>query len=1318
MKIEDNHIDRLFAASQRTLTNPALDPSQIKVDDRSSSELLNFMAELAKQFWYYNEDGHRDGDWNDFFQTDLSSLLSLIAESFQDKDYHKILSFINAVGKIESHEDHKNELSEKLWELFQLAFQPIFKINEWFQTFTRLHVDTTFHAYLKELIWSKLSFGLRDLYAFYYFAIQSNALNNKEKVDNEFKKFQELDVLWNFNPFPNIRRSKVEMFDFFDNRKAFLNGLREAVKSLHNQQKAIAEKAKNTFYNSLQTKNTEPHIALILGFLNAYRLQQDAINDLVPRHLDFYYREVLQFEKNGALGDQAFVTLVLSKNKDIVTIPSSTLMLGGSDANGNPILFETEKSLQVTPSVITDYRTLIVDISDQSKEVLNTCQVKGFGAPTINKETGLYESFKMFGGSKSQNVSPVDSCLGFAIASPELCLDGGKRCVEILFNKNTSTDNQTSKVKEKLLNNLVELQLTGTKGWFSPDYQKIKSINGNLSICFGLKKSSSSVVPYSEKIHGRGYNSEWPIVKIKLKNKSNAKGLNPYKVFSNISFDSYHIRTTTKDLSILSLVTSTGKASANAIVAPFGGNPSIGSQLIIGCYEVFAKHTKLFRLNVNWLNLPSFSDYYSAYNAYLTDQHLDPVFSKNNFKCSLSWLDVNTGTWYVPPREVPLFEGNNKVDFVTKCGQLCGEKKAGSIVPNSTDKSPLTSVTYTYDTSIDPDYSLKSPIAYSDKSRSGFMSLELTGPDKAFGNDLYPKIISEVTLENTIKAAKKARKHKHKGDQSSSGSSISSDKNKDHNKNSSNTYTPAKPKSGNKGWFKKIFDGLKNKIGSGLKKVKKIYGWVSDHILKYLTPSGGWIKLITDVLKKIWPKKKKEDHAFKPLPNKPYVPKIKGVTIDYCSTFQVIPGSDSENKMFRIHPFGIEEMGVSDKQLIPEYSGDGYVFMGFSHLEFETTLSFFLGVEDLNKTTLSSHYRKIKVEVLGSENWEKVQVLEDSTLGLKKAGIIRVFINRKPEINNPIMPPKNYWLRFSAHQDCVENCRLRMIDTNAVRITRVIKSDNEFNTLNTLKAGTISKFQEPIPAIAKIIQPFSSFGGQNPENDSGLNQRIATRIRNKDRGVSIDYIESIILQEMPEVYQVNISSNPKADYSKPNLKISILPQVTSKSQLDPYHPVASINTLNDVRLLIQNKVSSNVRLEVEHTHFDQVHISLDAVFVEEEAVRMYQEQLNSDLKDFLSPWIENNELAFTRPILHVNDLLKFISARTYLSSFENVKIRVGEKPVYGIFHENNEGKKYNKQQLLPSGPLHVLASADKHQINDVGVSNEDVSTYKTEVVTV
>src|SRR5471030_450624 len=56
----------------------ALIPDFIDVDERDIDDLLKFMAEFAAQFNYYDLNNTINGNWADFFRSDIHILLIII----------------------------------------------------------------------------------------------------------------------------------------------------------------------------------------------------------------------------------------------------------------------------------------------------------------------------------------------------------------------------------------------------------------------------------------------------------------------------------------------------------------------------------------------------------------------------------------------------------------------------------------------------------------------------------------------------------------------------------------------------------------------------------------------------------------------------------------------------------------------------------------------------------------------------------------------------------------------------------------------------------------------------------------------------------------------------------------------------------------------------------------------------------------------------------------------------------------------------------------------------------------------------------------
>src|SRR3954471_9787772 len=76
----DRLTDLIDGMTQDERRIKALDPSYIRIDERKITDLLKFMTDMAGQINYYNEKNQIDGDWEDFFKSDINILILLITE--------------------------------------------------------------------------------------------------------------------------------------------------------------------------------------------------------------------------------------------------------------------------------------------------------------------------------------------------------------------------------------------------------------------------------------------------------------------------------------------------------------------------------------------------------------------------------------------------------------------------------------------------------------------------------------------------------------------------------------------------------------------------------------------------------------------------------------------------------------------------------------------------------------------------------------------------------------------------------------------------------------------------------------------------------------------------------------------------------------------------------------------------------------------------------------------------------------------------------------------------------------------------------------
>lgn len=1218
-----NHIDPLafLSANQSDLVNKYLNPEGIKLDERSTSELLAFIIKLSKQFWYYNREDQTDGDWSDFFKTDLTALLANISEANKSEEYDLVIGFLNGIP----HTYSKSRQSRFLWETFERTFDTLLDINEWYQVMTQYYVDQPFQIYLDQIIWQKLSFTLRELYAYYYHAIKQEVLHDKEKIDNMFKKLQKLKPIWNFSPFPNFESPIALEYQFELDTVAYVEGVQNQVKDLYQYYDAIRIEARKEFDISLTSGETEPHVALLVSFLKVYKHQQRSLNDLLPRHLNFYYKDVLAFNKKGASPDNAYLIFTLNKSLSSYTLPANTQLSGGTDAKGNSLTYTTDQELMVLSSVVSDYLTVYGEGASLDDRIFYSSSIDSYDKPVIDPNTNTYEDFFMFGEPDETTTTPSEVDLGFSIASPELWVEGGTRVLTVTFNLTADASQQGD------LTGLLNFSITGTKAWLNLSNTTISTSGQQLTITLTLDNSVEAVSGYNEKIHGAGFNTTWPVLKATLNNTpSNSEIVrpNPYSAFSSLNFNDFEISTTVTNLSILTIKTSAGTVPASSKATVFGNVPVVGSKFYVGSYEPFIKYTSSLCLSLNWLNLPDFSTYYEAYNTYMKDQGMtDPNFATANYEGSFEWL--TSGQWTPGSADQKLFGSNTCTKFTA-----------------STDVEPgLTSVFYdTGITGMTPYYNLANPPTYSDKAKSGFVSLELTAPGVAFGNALYPQVVSDVTLKNTMTAAK----------QFTIGSTI---------------------------W--KILKGLFSIIITG--------------------PVTAFKKASNKLFKtKFNTQKPSKGPKFLAVPNKPYLPQVKGVSISYESSHTITPGTDTNHQFYRTHPFGIEQVEEGNTALLAQYPESGYVFLGFDQLTVNSTLTLFLGVKDSLNTTISEDFTEVIVEYLTSSGWETTKVLSDSTFGLAKTGTISFQFDNVPSSTNPIMPTGTFWIRISGTETQVNRTQLTMLSTNAVSVTRVMSSENEWTQLDNIPSGTIKNFIQPVQSISKVDQPFASFGGEEPQTSKAFRQSVAQRINHKERGVSVQNIQDIVLDKFKEIYQVNVVPGKELKGVQNDvITVTLVPLITSGTQSDAYRPISDVSALSEVYNELVDKMNETLTLQVEHAQFEELTIHLDVTFIQSDQSHDLVVQLNSDLKDFLSPWIEGNQLANSKAVLNVNDLIKFIGSRTYVVSFDDFSLCLNNKLVYGSNSSCDPNTNDEDSEVIyPSDPRNIIISAATHDIKN------------------
>lgn len=391
-------------------------------------------------------------------------------------------------------------------------------------------------------------------------------------------------------------------------------------------------KSKNEIQEFLRQVETggdiPPHLALFVAFIQLLEFPKNRLNHLTKRHLDYYYRNILQIEKLPALPDKVYLLFELAKKATEAHLPTGTAFDGGKDKLGRQLVYKTAEDFVVNQAKITQLKIIYNNAGRiTSAEIANSSDDRVGSFP--DNEVKWWP----FGHPNLQDVNP-----GFAFASSVLYMKEGKRriTIEIVLDDESNLS--------KSYADLFQIWFTGEKGWLGPfDSQSISINNNTLTIQCYIPEDEKAIVAYDQNIHGGGYSTLAPVCKILLKDSPQF-----YKSVQNKTIKSLKITANVQGIENLEIENDQGKLNPSKPFYPFGTQPTKGADFFIAYPELIGK--KLNSVSVKWLwkNLPdSFAELYSAYKRKLIrgENIVDEVIvtSDNHFKVKVAVRDK--GIW-------------------------------------------------------------------------------------------------------------------------------------------------------------------------------------------------------------------------------------------------------------------------------------------------------------------------------------------------------------------------------------------------------------------------------------------------------------------------------------------------------------------------------------------------------------------------------------------------------------------------------------------------------------------------------------------------
>ena len=385
-----------------------------------------------------------------------------------------------------------------------------------------------------------------------------------------------------------------------------------------------------TFLDNIDNdKNVTPHLALFVSFIKLLEFTQKRFNNLTKRHLDFYYKNILQIEKLPATPDKVHIIFELAKMSLSEQIGKNTGLDGGKDSNGKKLIYKTTNELIANKTKVSALKSVYNDLGNnklKAAEVANSFDGIGGNFPDDEIKWWPFGYFEKNNSSTNSTEYPAlsDAKIGFTLASEILELKEGQRNILITVEFKS---NLKSKISLEMLQSNFEVYFSGEKKWLGPfsvqseikeDDQIIFSSGFNvdkneLKIAFQIPKEEEAIINYDSKVLSESFNTILPVCRVLIKTE-NKIGHTLYQNLVENEIKKLTVNIDVRGIKSLKLESDIGTLNAEKPFYPFGTQPVRKSNFYIGYPELFKKEWTNLAIEIEWKNTPdNFKNLYYAY---------------------------------------------------------------------------------------------------------------------------------------------------------------------------------------------------------------------------------------------------------------------------------------------------------------------------------------------------------------------------------------------------------------------------------------------------------------------------------------------------------------------------------------------------------------------------------------------------------------------------------------------------------------------------------------------------------------------------------
>jgi hypothetical protein len=263
-------------------------------------------------------------------------------------------------------------------------------------------------------------------------------------------------------------------------------------------------------------------------------------------------------------------------------------------------------------------------------------------------------------------------------------------------------------------------------------------------------------------------------------------------------------------------------------------------------------------------------------------------------------------------------------------------------------------------------------------------------------------------------------------------------------------------------------------------------------------------------------------HPWVPLPKEPWPAMISDMALDYKAH-----ADQGDITMIQLYPYPntYQVVDISgEPSLLPKFTDEGNLFIGLTGLVPGDGLSMLFQLAEGTANT-EAGAGTVKWQYLANNKWQDLKagfgVAADNTNGLSATGLVQYDFPDDISTGNTVMPATGYWVRASMRKNAASTSQTVAILAQAALagfVYNKLTNDPTRPGNTPLPAGSISKLSTPDPNVSSVSQPYASFGGQAPETyNNAFTVRVSEGLRHKGRAIQTWDYERLVLAQFPQV---------------------------------------------------------------------------------------------------------------------------------------------------------------------------------------------------------